>query len=161
MSARPFLLLALLAVPLASCDVLDEIQQAEPVPLSISSIRIVGLPEAPNRTTEWDDDGTGPDVFVEIQNPAASSVARSEVLPDVDLSQPLTLTFPGAIEAPSATAPLTLVVFDADGANRQYAEKLGSSDTFTAQDLEASGGSLVLGDDRAEYGRATTYELLQ
>ena len=43
----------------------------------ISAVRIADIPLMPNRATGWDDDGTGPDVSVEIQNTSASPARRS------------------------------------------------------------------------------------
>ena len=158
---RFFPLVALVAFSLTGCDVLDELQQTEPVPLPLTSIRIAGIPDTPSGAgNEWDDDGTGPDLFVEIQNPASGNVARSETLSDVDLTQPLALTFSGSLSAPSSSARLSVVLFEADGSNLLEAERVGSSESFSVDELLSADGVLLL-ESNSSASRDATFELVR
>lgn len=150
------------AATLTSCDLLSELDSGDPVAVPLTQVRIADIPTSPNRTREWDDDGTGPDVFIEIQNTSGAAIAKSEVTSDVDLTQPLTFDIPGPIEAPSAEARLFVVAFDADGTDLAFAESLGSSQSFSAEELINSDGSLFLRDWRFESaGRPATYEVFR
>lgn len=162
MSVRSFAAVLLAAATLTSCDLLSELEPEPAAEVPVSEIRIADIPLSPNRTREWDDDGTGPDVFVEIQNTAGAAIAQSDIIPDADLTQPLTFTIPGTPEAASANARLFVVAFDADGDNLAFAESLGSSQSFSAEELVASDGSLFLRDWRFETaGREATYEVFR
>lgn len=152
---------ALLLALLPGCDLLASLEEPEPVTVPVSAVRLEGIPEMPNRTTPWDDDGTGPDVFVEIQNAAGGSIGRSEIISNVDLTQPLTVPMPDGIQIGGADAPLYVVAFDDDGGNRFMAERLGGSESFSVNELLAAGDSLVLLDGRVENGRAATYEVFR
>ncbi|MEM1056522.1 MAG: hypothetical protein AAGI52_13450 [Bacteroidota bacterium] len=154
-----FALLALFLLP--GCDLIESLEDSDPVAVPITSVRIADIPLMPNRTTEWDDDGTGPDVFVEIQNTAGSNLGRSAIIPDVDLTQPLTVQMPDGIETGSADARLFVAVYDDDGGNIFVAERLGDSRSFSVEELEGSGGSLVLLDSRSDNGRVATYEVIR
>lgn len=153
-----FAALALFTVSLAGCDVFEEIENPDPVALPIATLQFEGIPVAPNRTRDWDDDGTGPDVFIEIQNTAAVAIYSTEITPDVDLSQPFSIDVPGTVEAPSATARLFVNVYDSDG-DRLTAESLGSSISFSAQELLDSNVGLTLEDINSANGRVSTYTL--
>ena len=163
MLVRRFIpLVALVAFSLTGCDVLDELQQTEPVPLPLTSVRIAGIPATPSGAgNEWDDDGTGPDLFVEIQNPASGNVARSETLSNVeDLTQPLALTFSGPLTAPSSSARLSVVLYDADGNNLLEAERVGSSESFSVEELLSSDGVLLLVSNSSA-SQDATFELVR
>ena len=162
MSIRSFAVAVLAAATLTSCDLISDLQPEPAAEVPVTQIRIADIPLAPNRTREWDDDGTGPDVFVEIQNTAGAAIVRSDVIPDADLTQPLTFSIPETPEASSSQARLFVVAFDADGNDIAFAESLGSSQSFSAEELVASDGSLFLRDWRFESaGREATYEVFR
>lgn len=150
-----------LLVALSGCDVLASLENPEPVPVPISTVRVEGIPPAPNRTQEWDDDSTGPDVFVEIQNAGGGSIGRSEVFYDVDLTQPLLIPMPDGMEIGGDEARLYVVVFDEDFGDRFQSERLGESQSFSVEEIRRSSGSLVLLDGRAGNGREATYEVIR
>ena len=129
---------------LAGCDVIDEIQPSDPVPVPISSLRVDDLREARDNLDPWDQDGTGPDVFIEIQNTAGAGIGRTNVIADADVSQTLSFTFDELPEAPDDDARLYLVAFDQDGDDLSTAESMGSSVSFSVEDLRAAQGGLVL-----------------
>lgn len=157
MRTLSFALLAALA--LSGCDVFESIEDPDPVAVPITAVRITDLPERPNRTSEWDDDGTGPDIFIEVQNTSGASIGRSEIVPDVDVTSPFTIKLPDGLVTGDDTASLYVVAYDDDG-NRLTATRLGGSEPFTVRQLAAASDSLVLVDGRIENGRETTYAVL-
>lgn len=162
MFVRSLALALAAAGTLTACDLIRDLEPEPAAEVPVTQIRVADIPLAPNRTREWDDDGTGPDVFVEIQNTAGASIARSSVIDDADLTQPLTFDIPEMPEASSARARLFVVAFDADGNDVAFAENLGSSESFSAEELANSDGSLFLRDDRFETaGREATYEVFR
>ena len=158
MLARSFALLAVLG--LAGCDIIEEIQPEPTVPFTVDSIVVEGLREMRTSSAEWDDDGTAPDVFVEIQNSAGATISRSGVVDNADVTQPLSIDFPSPVEAPTETATMFVVAFDSDGSALD-SEKMGTSEGFTIADIRAASGALVLEDIRAENGREAVYTIVQ
>ncbi|OZC03663.1 hypothetical protein [Rubricoccus marinus] len=156
MPARIFAPLVLCALVFTGCDFIDEIQEEPAVPVTISSITVQDLPER-----RWDNDGTGPDLFLEVQDPGGGDYLQSEVVQDVDLSQPLTFTFSDSFEVATSTSRISIVVFDDDGEGRFTAELVGASESFTAEDVAAADGSFVLESLYADLGRVSTYTVVK
>ncbi|HIG76188.1 MAG TPA: hypothetical protein EYQ24_16895 [Bacteroidetes bacterium] len=156
---RTFSFALVTALALGGCDVFESIESPDPVAIPITAVRIADLPERPNRTTEWDDDGTGPDIFVEVQNTSGASIGRSEIVPDVDVTSPFTIKLPSDLVTRDDAASLYVVAYDDDG-NRLTATRLGGSEAFTVRQLAAASDSLLLVDGRSENGRETTYSVL-
>ena len=154
---RPGLLGLTFAMLLTACDQVVP-PDPESVPLDVASVTIEGVPLAPNRTRDWDDDGTGPDLFVEIQTVSGSVLARTETTDDVDLTQPTTFAIPAGTSVMGTDREVFIVLFDRDGPDTQQSEQLGTSAAFTASEINTATAPLVLADLRAP-NRVTTYEV--
>ena len=157
MPARIFAPLVLCALVFTGCDIIDEVQPEPAIPVTISAVEISDLRQRP-----WDpEDGTGPDIFVEIQDPGGGTYARSATVQDADLSQTYTLTFPEGFEVATLTSNMFVTVFDQDSDTRVDAQIVGSSQPFTAADVNAAQDSLLLLDFDVDDGRAATYTLIK
>ena len=123
-------LCAILAPALTGCDFVGSTYT---VPLSVSSVRVDGLPLT-DRGEAWDSD-SNPDIVLEIQNAAGRSLYRSEPMTDVDLAAgPITYDIP-EVTIPSLTTPLYVVMFETDG-DRLTDQSLRTSVPFRATELE-------------------------
>ena len=123
-------LCAILAPALSGCDFVGSTYD---VPLSVSSVRVDGLPLS-NRGEAWDAD-SDPDIVLEIQNAAGRTLYRSEPMTDVDLTAgPITYDISN-VTIPSLTTPLYVVMFETDG-DRLTDHSLRTSFPFRASELE-------------------------
>ena len=116
------------ALALTGCDFSESAGSATPV--SISSIEVSNLQD---RT--WDE-GSNPDVFVEIRNLAGRAYYRSAPIQNADVSGTLTFAIDEAIEVGPPTAPLIVGVFDMDE-DLVHSDVMGYTTSFTAAELAA------------------------
>ena len=134
--------LALSLVVLAGCDFVG----AESALVPIASLSVEGLPNSDRGGVPWDDDGTAPDIFIEIQNAAGRSFYQSEVIQDADVDAPLAFSLADAVEVPFSAMPMFVVVYESDG-NPSEAAFMMTAEGFEAADLLAQ-PTLVLRDIR-------------
>lgn len=124
--------LALAAPSLPGCDLFDQVRDefedaTEPVRYSGVILLETPLPE--------DEDGSGPDLYVEIQNPAGGAAYRAPSVLEDATPASLPYVLDGGGELAGTTRAYALVVFDrdADGYDR-----VAFSESFTPDSLRAS-----------------------
>ena len=116
------------ALALTGCDFSESAGPATPV--SISSIEVSNLQDR-----AWDE-GSNPDVFVEIRNLAGRAYYRSAPIQNADVSGTLTFTIDETVEVGPPTAPLIVGVFDMDE-DLVHSDVMGYTTSFTAAELAA------------------------
>lgn len=120
---------------LSGCDM---ISPSESVQLPISSIQVSNLASA-----QWDDDGTGPDVLVEIQSAGRSALYQSGIVTDVDDDE-VNISLDVPAEIYSRALPVQVAVFDNDSeALGEDVDEMARSALFTLEDLERAGDSIT------------------
>lgn len=125
---RKLLLFSAGALVLAGCDFTGD---SGSVSAPIASVQASGLPGTS------DPDGSGPDIFFEIQDIAGRSFYRSAIVSDVDSAQTAQTAVSGTVSIPSSTMPLQIAVYDFDD-SFNGSQLMARSTTFTADQVAAT-----------------------
>ena len=128
--------IVLCAIALAACDQFNP--QPAPVPFARITVTTAPLPV--------EEDGTAPDLYVEVQDAGGAAVYHGDVVEEADASAfPYTVATDGALAGERRTYYVIVLDRDADGF-----DYVGRAGPFTGDDLRAAHGALTLSDENRQ-----------
>lgn len=155
--SRPLFTALVGAATLVGCDAIQP--QTDSVLVPIERVTVSEIREGPVVSDDlWDADGSGPDVFIEIQTNTGDFIYRSEIQQDVDPEASVTFAIPGEITTLATRTELSVTAFDFDE-SFTGSERIGRSLVFTVGELSDADEPLMLEDQNGFRGFPAQFEI--